>query len=108
MNLRSAINDAPARLAVVLPAWRGRHLATAIASLRIQTDRRFRLYVEAGPGCVAAGHKHLDDAGRITGRPRHRPAREDARPLPSAIIRGGRERPVCRPDHVFPRAGLGR
>lgn len=32
-------------LAVVIPAFRARHLAEAIGSLRAQTDRRFRLYV---------------------------------------------------------------
>lgn len=36
---------APVLLAIVIPAWRARHLAEAVASLRAQTDRRFRLYV---------------------------------------------------------------
>lgn len=33
------------RLAIVIPAWRARHLAFALDSLRNQTDRRFRLYI---------------------------------------------------------------
>jgi glycosyltransferase involved in cell wall biosynthesis len=32
-------------LAVVIPAWRGRHLGAALESLRSQTDRRFRVYI---------------------------------------------------------------
>lgn len=37
--------DPSGRLAIVIPAWRARHFAAALDSLRNQTDRRFRLYI---------------------------------------------------------------
>ena len=44
------------RLAVVIPAWRVRHFAAALGSLRAQTDRRFRVYIgdDAGPDDLRA------------------------------------------------------
>ena len=33
------------RLAVIIPAFKGRHLAATLASFAAQTDRRFRVYV---------------------------------------------------------------
>jgi glycosyltransferase involved in cell wall biosynthesis len=42
-------------LAVVIPVWRGRHLRQALASLREQTDGRFRVYLgdDASPDAIA-------------------------------------------------------
>ncbi len=37
--------DPDRMLAIVIPAWRGRHLGAALQSLRLQTDQRFRVYV---------------------------------------------------------------
>jgi hypothetical protein len=39
------VNSSGGRLAVVIPAWRSRHFAAALGSLRAQTDLRFRVYV---------------------------------------------------------------
>lgn len=45
MNRPPESDPVSRRLAVVIPAWRARHLRSALASLRAQTDRRFHLYV---------------------------------------------------------------
>lgn len=44
-DARAAAPAASPALAVVIPAWRGRHLAAALDSLRAQSDRRFRVYI---------------------------------------------------------------
>lgn len=38
-------SDQPPCLAIVIPAWRGRHLRAVLNSFCAQTDRRFRVYV---------------------------------------------------------------
>ena len=45
MALNSAGEAGGRRLAVVIPAYRQRHLPQVLESLRAQTDRRFRVYV---------------------------------------------------------------
>lgn len=44
------------RLAVVIPAYKGRHLAATLAAFAAQTDRRFRLYIadDGSPEDLAA------------------------------------------------------
>ncbi len=63
--MRPALPSAPL-LAVIIPAYKGRHLARTLESFARQTDRRFRVYVgdDASPeelgGIVAAFHDRLE------------------------------------------------
>ena len=45
MEEAKLIERSEAELAVVIPTWRGRFLAAALESLRVQTDQRFRVYI---------------------------------------------------------------
>lgn len=45
MGVESITHTDPPSLAIIIPAWRDRHFAEALASIRDQADHRFRLYI---------------------------------------------------------------
>jgi hypothetical protein len=50
------MSNRPHALAIIIPAWKGRFLGKAVASIAAQTDRRFTLYVcdDASPDQIEA------------------------------------------------------
>ena len=78
------------RLAVVIPAWRVRHFAPALGSLRARTDRHFRVYIG-------------DDAGAVIEIPEAHPDHETT-PEPMAAMLSPTRRKWRAPDHVLARS----